>query len=263
MVEQSRRRTSGGGEEVEIVELASSKDAIAHLRLPPETPERADPARFRLDPDDTHLVDTSPRAAGQRGAPQPRPAPQATTAGPVPTGGSSSGPSRPLPPATGSGSGLQQLPVIQPRQAQPLVLPTPGVPPAPAGATAAPSRASEDKGTAGRGREDGDPGQFSLQLAQSQYYAFVRSRIYRVNERFMPRGWIEATLTRKVSADFEITLVRGGRLASMRLMRSCGYSTLDDIARQAINTASPFEGWPPEAGDALTFTVTVYYTPYR
>jgi TonB family protein len=91
----------------------------------------------------------------------------------------------------------------------------------------------------------------------------VRAKIWKVNERIMPRHWIERMLDRKVSADFNVLLANGGQVRSTRLVRSSGFSTLDEIARQAINTASPFEGFPPEAGDTLSLVVTVYYTPYR
>jgi outer membrane biosynthesis protein TonB len=77
----------------------------------------------------------------------------------------------------------------------------------------------------------------------------------------MPRKWIEDILTDKVSADFEVLLGRGGRILSIRLNRSSGFSQLDDIAKQAIYIASPYEGYPQDAGETIALTVTVYYHP--
>jgi hypothetical protein len=93
--------------------------------------------------------------------------------------------------------------------------------------------------------------------------AYVRTKIRKVNERIMPRKWIEDILPDKVSGDFEVLLGRGGRILSARLARSTGYSQLDDIAKQAIYIASPFEGYPKDAGETIALTVTVYYTPWR
>jgi hypothetical protein len=93
--------------------------------------------------------------------------------------------------------------------------------------------------------------------------AYVRTKIRKANERIMPRKWIEDILPDKVSADFEVLLGRGGRILSSRLARSTGYSQLDDVAKQAIYIASPFEGYPLDAGETITLTVTVYYTPWR
>lgn len=114
-------------------------------------------------------------------------------------------------------------------------------------------------------RAQGEPSgrELALRQAQSQYIAYVRAKIYKVNEQIMPRRWIEDVLTEKVSAEFSVLLGRGGRIISAQLVRSSGYSTLDEIARQAIYTASPFEGWPQEAGETLSLTVTIYYSPWR
>jgi hypothetical protein len=265
MVEQGRLKDFGDGEVAHIVELAPPGEAIARLRLPPEAMSRVDITRFRFEQsraDDQQLVATSPRPSGQPAAPRTNSAPMSSKERPMSVAETSPPSSNARPEGGSSASAQPSVGGAKP-PIQPLI--SPGQPmPRPGGTTATPLRASEEIGPVSKGREDGSsPGEFGLQAAQSQYIAYVRAKIYRVNERFMPRGWVETMLTRKVSADFEIGLVRGGRLSSMRLVRSCGYSTLDDIARQAINTASPFEGWPPEAGDALNLTVTVYYTPYR
>jgi len=65
----------------------------------------------------------------------------------------------------------------------------------------------------------------------------------------------------KVSADFSVDIKRDGQILATRLLRPSGYSVLDDYARQAIFTASPFEGFPQAAGNTITFTVTVYFFP--
>lgn len=89
--------------------------------------------------------------------------------------------------------------------------------------------------------------------------AAVRAKIRNANERIMPREWIKDVLRDKVSADFSLVIKRDGQILATRLIRSTGYSVLDDYARQAIYTASPFEGFPQVAGNTITFTVTIYF----
>jgi TonB family protein len=89
--------------------------------------------------------------------------------------------------------------------------------------------------------------------------ALVRAKIRRVNERIMPREWIKDVLRGKVSAEFKLVIRRDGQILSAELWRPTGYSVLDASARQAIFTASPFEGFPQAAGNTITFTVTVYF----
>ena len=89
--------------------------------------------------------------------------------------------------------------------------------------------------------------------------AYVRAKIRKANERIMPRDWIKDMLSNKVSADFTVVIRRDGSILSTRMVRSTGYSVLDDSARQAIFTASPYEGYPQDAGNSLTFTITVYF----
>ena len=62
-----------------------------------------------------------------------------------------------------------------------------------------------------------------------------------------------------ILAPFSLIIKRDGQIQSSRLLRSSGYSVLDGYARQAIFTASPFEGFPQAAGNTLIFTVTVYF----
>ena len=75
----------------------------------------------------------------------------------------------------------------------------------------------------------------------------------------MPREWIKDVLRDKVSVDFSVMIKRDGQILSTNLLRSSGYSVLDGYARQAIFTASPFEGFPQAAGNTIIFTVTVYF----
>jgi TonB family protein len=89
--------------------------------------------------------------------------------------------------------------------------------------------------------------------------ALVRAKIRKANEKIMPREWIKDVLRDKVSADFSLVIKRDGQILSTRLLRSSGYSVLDDYARQAIFTASPFEGFPQAAGNTIAFTVTVFF----
>jgi len=89
--------------------------------------------------------------------------------------------------------------------------------------------------------------------------AYVRAKISKINERIMPRDWIRDVLREKASADFELIIRRDGQVLSMRLLHGSGYSVLDASARQAIYTASPFEGFPQTAGNTLIFTVTVHF----
>jgi TonB family protein len=102
-----------------------------------------------------------------------------------------------------------------------------------------------------------------LSNAQGNFIAYVRAKIMRVNEENMPRKFIEDLLRDKVSAEFGLTIRRDGRVLVLQLVRSSGYAVLDARAREAILLASPFEGYPPTAGDLPPFTVTVFYTPYR
>jgi TonB family protein len=116
------------------------------------------------------------------------------------------------------------------------------------------TRAEESRGTP----------EFSPTAVQAQYLAYVRAKISRTNERIMPRDWIRDVLRDKVSSEFVVQLRRDGEVQSAILTRSSGFAVLDAKAREAIYIARPFEGYPPNAGDTLTVTVTVFYAPiYR
>jgi TonB family protein len=77
----------------------------------------------------------------------------------------------------------------------------------------------------------------------------------------MPREWIKDVLREKVSAEFLLVIKSDGQILTAELWRPTGYPRLDASAREAIYTASPFEGFPQTAGNTITFTVTVYFFP--
>ncbi|HVF90940.1 MAG TPA: hypothetical protein VNH22_12805 [Blastocatellia bacterium] len=263
----------GRGELVRLIEIAPPRN-LSPLRSAPEPADRADINRMEFDPDsddDLHLIPRSPRPAQERGA-SPLLAPPETgrqiraareSAGRADTGHLRD---NAQPPVT-----AQVLPGRMPAPNAPAAIPAPFGQNAPAPPTPPQSRGpvtsptpSNDAAQAGARRGEGaEPRALGLQSIQTQYNAFIRSKISKENERIMPRGWIEETLNDKVSADFRVVLRRGGVVVSRDLLRSTGYRKLDELARQAIYMASPFEGWPQNAGETITLTVTVYYTPTR
>jgi protein TonB len=166
-------------------------------------------------------------------------------------------------------SGQQQPPVIatvpSPRASQPAApaAAAPAVtPPAPPAPRPAPSQSPE--AAAGTQRGTGSESTaFGTQHISAQYVALVRAKVSRVNEAYMPRDFINTTLSREAFAEFTLVINRSGRIVSLTLVRPSGYKALDDTARQAIFNASPFEGYPQTAGDSIPLTVTVYYNPSR
>jgi outer membrane biosynthesis protein TonB len=255
---------------VTLIELAPPADRVA-LRAAPEAVERADINRLQFDPataDDVHLIQRSPKPTQQRGNSGRLPSADlierqfraSRGSGdrnrPGPT------PHQPTPPETSSiqANRIPQLDeaVIAhapPTQAAPA-------PPSPAqkidpNTTSAGSSDATSAGT--RRGSNSELTALGLEAAQGQYMAYVRVKIRKANERIMPREWIKDILRDKVSADFSLVIKRDGQILSTRLMRSSGYSLLDDYARQAIYTASPFEGFPQAAGNTITFTVTIYF----
>jgi TonB family protein len=250
----SRSRTGGEGYElVKLTDVAAPHERLPAVRRRPDPVERVDLSRLRLDlsnPDDTRLIARSPNPSRLRG---PGPAGAGSTNGVESR-------DRLRPPVVDSIELNRTSQPLTTPLSQAIISPSATQPPPPQQQKQTEPEPSGGRDTRGHGQGAGELG---LAVIQSQYIALVRSKIWKTNEWLMPRDWIESMLTRKVSADFELELVRPGRVGSLRLVRSSGYSTLDRMARQAINTASPFEGFPQEAGDALTFTVTVYYTPFR
>jgi len=257
---------------VKLIDLAPPPER-AMLRTAPEPLERADINRLQFDPataDDVHLVQRSPKPAERRGTTGHLPPADQIEKQLRASRGSGDrerpGPTthQPTPPQPSSVQAnrigqLEEAVIAQtpPAQAAP-------VPPAPlpkqdaANTTNAGSSEASPAGTRrGSGSESSALG---LEAAQGrQYMALVRLKIRTVNERIMPREWIKDVLRDKVSAEFKLVIRRDGQILSAELWRPTGYSVLDDSARQAIFTASPFEGFPQAAGNTITFTVTVYF----
>lgn len=228
------------------------------LRTLTEPLERADTRRMEYDPErsnDTDLIARSPKLGNPEGSSNRSTAPKPTAVKPTAESGSS---------ATTQQKPLIVPPVTAPVVAQALPSQIPSLPtstlkstsqnieaPPPASANQSP-QSQESRGTRA----------FSIDEVKSQYRALVRAKILKVNERNMPRDWIRDVLNNEVSADFSIKIGRGGRLLAVTRTRSSGYPTLDSAAREAIYNAVPFEGYPQDAGDEITLTVTVLYAPY-
>ncbi|MBI3651716.1 MAG: TonB C-terminal domain-containing protein [Acidobacteria bacterium] len=258
---------------VKLAELAPPADKMPRLRSQAEALERADTSRLQFDPNDTNdvnLTTRSPKPTTAKGVDTKLPSATQienqirASHGTADTGEPTTSPAPVRPPET--------APVTTPRTppADPAVaasgLPTPTTPmptaPKPAGSATINNASSG----APAGKPYGDSAAsaaLGLQAAQAQYMAYVRTKIRTKNEQIMPRYYIETLLANTVSTDFRIIIGRSGQILSTDLVRSCGYKQLDDVARQAIQLAKPFEGYPPNAGDTITLTVTVYYTPGR
>lgn len=246
-----------------ITEIAPLRPP-SRLRAPTVALERADATRFEYDPqaaNDTDLIARSPNPAPQHGSRGVRPAAGETGTSIRPPGGSQVN-------ASNNSSG-QQPPVIAavpssrapqpaaPSSAAPVVMP-----PAPPAPRPAPTPSPE----AATGTQRGPASEstaFGTQRISAQYIALVRAKVRRNNEHYMPRGFIDTTLSDDVSAEFVMILNRSGRIVSLDIWRSSGYSGIDKTARQAIVDASPFEGYPQTAGDTIKLTVTVHYSPSR
>ncbi|HZM87937.1 MAG TPA: TonB C-terminal domain-containing protein [Blastocatellia bacterium] len=255
---------------VKLIEVAPPPDRVP-LRTAPESLERADISRLQFDPanaDDVHLIQRSPKPAERRGTTVHLPTADVIERQTRSSRGSGSnerpGPAnqRPTPPAPSS---IQANRIGQLEEA--LITQTPPSPSAPVPPAPSPkadprslSPGTADPAQPGTRRgSNSEPSSLGLEAAQGQYMALVRAKISKVNERIMPREWIKDVLRDKVSADFSLIIKRDGQIQSSRLLRSSGYSVLDGYARQAIFTASPFEGFPQAAGNTLIFTVTVYF----
>ncbi len=255
---------------VKLIELAPPPERST-LRTAPEPLERADINRLQFDPasaDDVHLVQRSPKPAERHGTSGHLPPADLierqlrASRGPV-------GRERPGPPAREStppvSSSIQanRIPLLDEAVVtQTLPTQTVPVPPAPSpkqDASATTPGNSEASQAGMRRGGSSDSSALGLEAQRGQYMALVRAKIRKVNERIMPREWIKDVLRDKVSAEFKLVIRHDGQVLSAELWRRSGYSVLDDYARQAIFTASPFEGFPQAAGDTITFTVTVYF----
>jgi TonB family protein len=249
---------------VVIAEIAPPQPPTK-LRMPTVALERADASRFEYDPqtaNDTDLIARSPNPSTQRGSNGARPA-ASQIGGTVrpPSGSSQSN----LP----DNSSGQQPPVIAsvpsaraPQPAAPAASAPALTPPAPPAPRPAPNNSPEVVAGTQRGTGS-ESSAFGTQRVSAQYVALVRAKVSRINEAYMPRDFINTTLSREASAEFTLVINRSGRIVSLTLVRPSGYKALDDTARQAIFNASPFEGYPQTAGDSIPLTVTVYYNPSR
>ena len=254
---------------VKVIDLAPFERS-PELRRAPDPIDRADLSRFQYDPehgDDVNLVSRSLKPTVARGT--------------LPVAKEAEDHSKTSSRGTGDGDHAAVLrqtpPVTQPLSGASVPKPeAQAVNPAPISQTQAPPPVPSPKagssgpgvglqpGAQGSARGDGpETTLLGLENVQAQFRAYVRAKIREANEKIMPRTWIAEVLNKKVSADFEVRLERGGRLVSARKVRSTGYPRLDDVANDAIYMASPFEGFPPDAGDVIVLTVTVSYTPWR
>jgi len=256
---------------VKLFDVAPPPDRST-LRSAPEPVERADLNRLQFDPNtanDVHLVPRSPKPAERRGTDR-LPAADVierqlrTSRG---SGWRDRGAAADHQPAPPQATSIQanRVPLLDeaitaqtpPTQAAPI-------PPAPQprqdSSTSTPGSSEASPAGTRRGSSS-ESAALGLEAAQGQYMALVRAKIRKVNERIMPREWIKDMLRDKVSADFKLVIRRDGHISSVELWRASGYSVLDDAARQAIFTASPFEGFPQSAGNTITMTVTVYFYP--
>lgn len=255
---------------VQLTELAPPRDPV-NLRSAPEPLERADINRLHFDPNDANdlqLLSRSPKPSSQRGSHGKLPSAdqierQARAmrgAGNRDTQAALKQSARPPASSLLQASAIAQPeapPVAQSLSPQPVPAPPAASPKVDPSAAPAGSR---DQTSAGTHRGESTQSRaLALQAAEGQYMAYVRAKIRKVNERIMPRDWIKDMLRDKVSADFSVIIRRDGYILSTRLVRSTGFSVLDDSARQAIFTASPYEGYPQDAGNSLIFDVTVYF----
>jgi len=260
-------------EYVQIAELAAPDERL-RLRSTREQAEQPDISRLQYDPktsNDENLISRSPKPTTAKGNEGTLPSPSQIEKQANPTSSASRQPA-PAPASSQSATIInppdasQIPPARAPQIAAPAVAPLPqpasAAPPAPKpGSTSVSPQPASQAGI--RTGDASETAKIGMLEARAQYLALVRSRIRKANERIMPRDWVEGVLTDKVSADFELVIRRNGQIGSVRLFRSSGYAKLDDIARQAIYIANPFDGYPPDAGEAITVTVTVYYAPGR
>jgi outer membrane biosynthesis protein TonB len=254
---------------VTMIEIAPSSDKLM-LRAAPESLERADVNRLQFDPanaDDVHLIQRSPKPTEQRGNSGRLPSADLIERQLRASRGSSD---RDRPGPLSRYQGPPEASQIQATRTPQLdeaitaqVPPTPAgpVPPAPAPkAASSTDPGSTESSAAGTRRGTAtESSSLGLEAVQAQYMAVVRAKIRSTNERMMPREWIKDVLRDKVYAQFKLVIGRDGHILSVELWKPTGYSVLDDSARQAIFSASPFEGFPQTAGNTITLTVTVYF----
>ena len=261
----NRRQTSS----VTMIEIAPPSDRPL-LRAAPESLERADVSRLQFDPtsaDDIHVIQRSPKPTEQRGNSGRLPSADQIERQLRATRGASDrdrpGPEshQQGPPAPSSIQANRTPQFDEAILAQVPPTPAASVPPAPASRqTPNADPGSLEASAAGTRRGNAsESSALGLEAIQAQYMAVVRAKIRTTNERTMPREWIKDVLRDKVYAQFKLVIGRDGQILSVELWKPTGYSVLDDSARQAIFSASPFEGFPQAAGNTITLTVTVYF----
>jgi TonB family protein len=255
---------------VEVTRLAPELSAD-DVRAAPEPLERADLSRLEYDPDnpdDTHLISRSPSPSVERGSGGRLPS-VAEIERQMRASGSQAGPGQNAP-VPGQSSRASSVPAPLDNIPQPDLSASapaaPALPPSPAAAApqSAPLPPSGTRPAVPSGSRRGESTEtraLGLEEIRARYEAYVREKIRRVNETNMPREWIKDMLHERAAVTFAVTLGRDGRIQSARLTDASGYRLLDDRAREAIYIASPFEGYPQNAGETITFRVTVYYFP--
>lgn len=237
------------------------------LRARPEPLERADISRLEYDPEnpnDTNLVNRSPNPTSERGSgglipasPQVESGSRASTDQGASMQNAASAQSATTPASAPPGN----LPRIDapPASHANAPLPMPSIPqPSPGPSSNLPNPPTPAGSRQATGSEDTA---FGFERTRAHYEALVREKISRVNQRNMPREYIKDLLSSATSVTFELTLRRGGAIQSLRLTSPSRFRVLDDAARQVIYNASPFEGYPLNASETITFTVIVHYYP--
>ncbi len=258
------------GSLVKLIELAPPAGRIP-LRTAPEPLQRADINRLKFDPataDDVHLVQRSPKPAERRGSSGHLPPADliekqlrasSGSGGHERAGTATDQPAPPRPSSIQANRIGQLDEAVNARTPPALTAPVPPTPLPKQDSEAANAGGAEPSPAGTRRASSSESSVLGLEETQGQYMALVRAKIRKANEKIMPREWIKDVLRDKASADFSLIIKRDGQILSSRLLRSSGYSVLDDYARQAIFTASPFEGFPQVAGNTITFTVTIFF----
>jgi periplasmic protein TonB len=256
-VDYSKHRRGGGLGLVQIAELAPPPKREP-LRSPVRPRERVDLTRFEYDPensDDTNIVERSRKLGDPRGSSRssssPKPAASIKSSNP------------PLSPPITHIETSRIPPINLPSIAQTSAVEPAPSPPDP--------QKNQKKASAEGGRDwplrTGPAAtslgtrELGLDEVKAQYRAYVRQKIWQVNERNKPKDWIRDTLSQRASTDFLLTIGRSGDVVSLTMTRPSGYSVLDRAAREAILLARPFDGFPQNAGDVITFNVEVKYEP--
>ncbi len=261
---------------IRIAELAPPADKMPSLRSHSEAIERADTTKFQYDPDnanDVSLTNRSPKPKTARGIETKLPSSSQIENQIKASRGAGDSDKPSTSNAASQPPEIPQVSATRPPQpdksvaAQGIPTQTTPAPPAPtAPKSAASGTTNNSQPTAQTGRPQGNSEEsaaFALERARAQYNAYIRSKIIKINERILPKDFIETVLTNTASAEFELIIGRSGQILSTQLLRSSGYKQLDARAREAIQLAKPFEGYPPNAGDTIKVTVTIYYTPGR